>query len=305
MIKYKVIVPIYLEFVSEYDFHDMEIKQEVELNTAFSLKSLTFNVTYSNGNGMVIISNIDAQSELGAFIIARGWMDSIVRLLSFYVQKQNENQNYGSMRFNWFNKEMEISPKDGIVSEDFQSLLTYNVSLENFSEGLKKINKSEGLKFISTAYYGALQSSDHKAKYYHAFTIMEYLEQRHSNDGWDKKFNKLDCDEVGQEIYKKFIEKGYQSDVANSAKGTVINILSKTTIKNRQEKLVSILNEFYDINKVEYLIDIDINVETIKKLIETRNKLFHGGDITNLKHNMDILILICEKVYWCYLNQEI
>lgn len=303
MSKYKVVVPIHLEFVSEYDFHDMEMNQEVVLNTSFTLKTLRFTVDYSNGTGKITIEDIDSHSELGAFIIAESWLDIIVKLISLYIQTENKNQQYGHMRFTWYKKEMIISPRDGLISDDFSDLLTYNISLDNFSAKLEKLYKSDDLKFISNAYYGALQSSDHKAKYYHAFTIIEYLEQKHSDDGWEGKFDKSDCQETGQVVYNKFIEKNYTKEYAINAKETVINSLSRITVMNRREQLVDVLRNTYKIHKVEYLVDVNVDTDTIKKLIDTRNKLFHGGEITNLKHNMDILILICEKVYWYFLNR--
>ena len=62
----------------------------------------------------------------------------------------------------------------------------------------------------------------------------------------------------------------------------LIGDLKRSTCESRKDKLYSIITEVFGINEIKYGLDtVKINRALTDKLIDTRNKLFHGNDFGN------------------------
>lgn len=146
-----------------------------------------------------------------------------------------------------------------------------------------------------------MQSQDHRAKYYHAFTIIEYIENKYKDIG-SQKFIKTDCKNSAELVRGYFLEHNYSEEDAVLAKGEVIKSLARITLESRAEKLNFILNNYFDIHSVKYFEEVEINKEIAKNFIDIRNSLFHGGNQSDLKKNLDLLILVCQKIIWSLLG---
>lgn len=193
---------------------------------------------------------------------------SFVEKFSFLITHKmapNLNHHYGSpyIQIDWANYYM--SSKRGI--SDYVCLNSKDsINLDNF------ICYKKPLPEISRFYYYGMKSNNLKSKYFNLFLILEFLEY---SDRYKQLFSGKAMFSAQEQ--EKIIE------LANSMKDSVKNdtlkgILSRTQ-KPRAQKLLEIL---YDIGipTVDFFEETStpLTIEIVRKLIKTRNILFHQGE---------------------------
>lgn len=305
MTKYEIKVPIIQEFVGEYDFHDTSTSVSYMFDYHCTYNGVLCEMQYNETVKEIVLKNIDASDEINAFIIGNKLLSQLAKILSLFLQKkhsEDDNTLHGHVRIKWFRKDMEISPR-GLIQSDVKADYSGDIELKDLELNLDKLVSSSDADFLLSALYGSLQTSDHKAKYYHAFTIIEFIESQFRGIVGTPIYKKDDTKEMAKLVADYLINNEYPNELATKAKGILSNTFASATQENRASKLVTILKEKYNINAIKYAGRVHpIDEDLAQDLINKRNKLFHAGGTDNIKHQMDQLILICEKVVWHYLN---
>lgn len=298
MKNYNASIPIHLEYVSEFDSYDDSTFAECEFSANITIKTMQCSIAFDEKKDKYIsIQDIEANDEIEAFTIVNKLLLIIANCISVFIQRKNVNQHYGHIRVRWFLRDLNITPRDQWPSASLSTKMITTINLDGLEEAVLRVWDSPDLQFITQAYYGALQSLDHRAKYYHAFTIMEHLENKYKDDVGNKKYSDADCKKAANLVFDYFTEQCYSLADANHAKGCVTDSLKKVTNETRAEKLQTILEKYFDITQVNYLGEVTIDKKITKDFIDTRNGLFHGSvSPGNLKRNCDLLILVCEKI---------
>jgi hypothetical protein len=306
MRQYKATIPMHLEFVSEYDQHDSSTSMEFHFETSVHIDSMNIIMMFpESGEPQIIIENVSAETEAEAFMVVVNVLPILVSIISLQFQRHHANQHYGHVRVKWYKGQINIIPRDQWVSDSAAMKLMCKLDTTGFQEVVCNAWSSEEIKFLLQAYYGSLQSQDYRAKYYHAFTIIEFIENKYRDEVGTKRFKEEDCTRLGNEAYKLLEELEYSKDDCNNGRDSIINLLKKITKESRANKLLQMITERLDIKSVKYLEDVPVDRTLVGKFIETRNKLFHAGnEITELKRNTDLLILVSEKIVWKF-SQEV
>jgi len=202
-------------------------------------------------------------------------LSDIAELISFYMNVNNTNPHHGTyyIEMDFFDLKAEgLEPpvKMGMTTED-----RLNVSSVNFND----INHEEILEH----FYEGARTELPKSKYFHWFTILEYLENCEKYTQLfvkDRLFDDEDVNKVRQ--LAKTMGDQRKKDI-------VLGILKpKYTIKNRAQKLAEFLNDFFGIAEINVLHEyfFSVNVELIEEIIKTRHKLYHKG------------VQLDEKILW-------
>lgn len=306
MFNYSFEIPIAIEYISPFYLYRNSMEEEVIIDKKIETQEISIHIIFTLNKGFVYINNIESKSEDEALSKVTNLMNKIVNLLSLNFQKYNCNQYNGHLRFVWIKSNVKILSNEefprGAVGMTTRTIL----KLDNFEELIVKLDGTTEIEFISNAYYGSLLSLDYRAKFYHAFTIIEYLENQYKKEIGTKKYQGNHCLLIGEQIEENLVEFGYSKEDATHAKSLVLGYLKNITVENRVQKLLFILSEKFQIKSIKYKIPVELIIDEniVKELINTRNKLFHGKDPENLKTNTDILILICEKIYWYILEYK-
>ncbi|WP_322922980.1 hypothetical protein [Paenibacillus campi] len=295
---YRAQVPLHIEYVSDFDKHDFSTSRFFEVNTLLEIKGVHCNICSSNEKNIVAISGLIAENENEAFEKASKLFNMIAVCLSLHINKADPNCHYGQARFAWLKKEVIIKPRDQRISDSIAIQSSTKLNTQDSQVIITNMSDSVELSFLMQAFYGALQPVDLRAKYYHAFTIIEYLENIYKDKVGTKRFTTDSVEHCAQSLINPLRERGCSDEDIKKALEIINGGLKRATIESRQEKLLLILNNIFDIKSVLYINEnVNINAIKVREFIETRNKLFHGGsNIATLKNTLNVLILVCENI---------
>lgn len=307
MNQYKATTRLFVEYESPYDTHGASSSQGIRLKDEVPFGSIKCVVSLEDREGTAEFSSIKADSSQVAFEEACRVCHALASLLSLQIQVQNPNQHWGHPRVRWYKKDIQITPADNWPAENWHSHLVTTLHTEELRAGLEKWDTSPTLQFLASSYYAALSPSDLQAKFYSAFTIIEYLEKHYTED---IQTTPLVTDDFRKEllgaIEKLVAQMGLEKSL-DSIKNRVGNVFGKetNTAESRALKLSRILNNIFGISRIQYFNrDVAVDEDLANKLIKQRNSLFHGGGKTQgtasqrdlLKAKVDTLILLCQEI---------
>ena len=174
--------------------------------------------------------------------------------------------------------------KSLVKNIDIKELL----SLENFFEYFNSTNSD--LNYMLDELYLALGKENVQSKFFHLFSIMEFIEKRFIK--FSGASNLLTEDEVDKIVkYLSNIDMDFGKDKIEKITNTFRSNMLKMTDYGRATKLANILN-YMGIKKIKYLNEtIGVNGKEVAQIIKIRNCLFHG-DVNGLKEDIDKKIQI-------------
>lgn len=202
-----------------------------------------------------------------------GYLEKAAEFISFLINRNEHNPSYGTtfVQVEWFELKAAQVDESGQpfcsdinISDSTAISLTRTVTFE--CEPVLLGNYHDLLRF----YFDGLKAEHRKSKYFHWFLVLEFLE---NTEKYKIMFssNKLFDENEAQKL----------RDVANNMndqikKSAVLNILSRTK-ESRNHKLLKLINalgifKISGFEKVE-----DISLDTIKRITDGRNALFHSG----------------------------
>lgn len=201
------------------------------------------------------------------------YLERVAECLSFLINRNELNPHYGTnfVQVEWFEfKAIPVQENDEPfhdvvhLSEALDISSTRTVTLEEEKVSLGSYH--DILRF----YFDGLRAEHDKSKYFHWFLILEYLE---NSEKYKALFNSNKLfDENESEQIRDVATK--MSDGVK--KGAVLNLLSRTK-EFRNYKLHKMISAF-GITSISALGETaDISEETIKRITEGRNALFHNG----------------------------
>ncbi|EMB35294.1 hypothetical protein KP612_06855 [Treponema denticola] len=289
MKQYKIRVPLYLEQKSNFNKHDFSSSEDVE----FDYINKEFSIIGDKGTYNIEINEIFANNRDECSKIAEELLVKIIKLSSLIIQSQFPNQHYTHLKLNYnitqisFLEENEretciltnndaIHIKDKIEIHDTLTMhATYKIDFTLY-DTLEKYFADKEFKFVLDAYYRSLSATDGVTKYFNAFSAIEFIEV-----SFFKKIsiNKLIPENIINKMIKS-IENEIETDVFNRIKERIKNCLLNSTKETRAEKLCAILNEVFEIYEIKSgVVNNNIDISFIKKIIDLRNSLFHGKKI--------------------------
>ena len=136
-----------------------------------------------------------------------------------------------------------------------------------FQENQWNINSDVYDSIILDIYYEGLKANTVKSKFFHWFLILEFIEHSkiYKDNFSDLLFDKKELEGLAQNFEK-------ESDKYNA----IMNLKGRSK-ESRPSKLYKILQKIgtdkYQFREEEY----NLEMSTIKKILECRNKLFHQG----------------------------
>lgn len=207
-------------------------------------------------------------------------LEKICNSLSYVALLQDCNYTHHLMYF--------YAPKIKVHS-DIEISKTFNITGDMFKKIYSKMDLDENeILFFFDVISRSLRCMDLKARYFTLFTMIEFIEEKHQKDH-KKIFNQKSELNIVKKDLKLFLSAAIDENKCNMIYQGFCNLLSKMTEKNRVEKLIVTLSEYYDF-KESYFENIDI-----KSLIETRNSLFHGRENNDgdLNHFTAQLLELC------------
>ena len=163
------------------------------------------------------------------------------------------------------------------------------------------LEKSPALSFVVDEYYTALGRESVSSKFFHLFTIIEFIEREYADlADTEKVFDETDMQTVLKCIEQIDMPKGKKDRLKDSFN----RIMDKITVLGRNAKLVNILHkmgikEFNDCG-THFVVD----KTCIEELTDLRNIYFHGegrkaeNSVSHISVDLAVtkLMYICEKV---------
>lgn len=159
---------------------------------------------------------------------------------------------------------VKVLTKEIITAEDF---LTYN-------EIVNEKGANPYLNFVLEEYYSALGTEIMESKFFHLFTIIELVEKKYEDLAQAHKvLQENEINEIIAVVKSKLCENEKKEAIVSSIKERI----GRITDIGRAQKLANILTHM-NLNQIKFdgnLINIDKKI--MQRLIDLRNKKFHGG----------------------------
>ncbi len=267
------------------------------------------------------INNIVADGERKAYKFVHFRLYKICRTLSIIMNMYNQHKNYFQPRVEidfdsllWErqvygeNNTLKLPNGDvvcmsnailGMVTRVYTKGIS-DISLDKFSMYFNSTDLE--LNYMLDEFYLALGKEDVRSKFFHLFSIIEFIEKRYIELSGAKPL--LTEEEVKDLVeYTSEIKMDIDSDKKKRIVGTIKGVLSKMTDQGRDTKLVNILNSM-GIKKVLYSDkQILINKNMISQMTDLRNCLFHGdvgesreGKDKEIQIEVEKLLVICGMI---------
>lgn len=250
------------------------------------------------------ISNIIAKSDEQAFKIACEIADKMCRGLVLKIQSENyenlENHpcliciphNMKMVNKGEYNSSTVVKKSNGnihvhdglILREKLSISSSIGLDLKDLEEYYNNIDRGKILK-VGDSIYRAVLSRNIRGRFFQLFTIIEAIEAKYGKDKDiahpiipDKEV-KYKFNEILTNHLDEFLLDKVPSDSKKSLLNRITNLVTNATIEPRKTKLMRILIDKLNISKVKKgLMNYEITEEKMKKFIDTRNSLFHGGE---------------------------
>lgn len=160
------------------------------------------------------------------------------------------------------------------------------------------ISLAKKIVFMLDEFYLALGQENRYSKFFHLFSIIEFIEKRYEdNNGASKLF---DSEEI-EVIVKAALDSPVLVDKEkrDRVRGALKQILGNLTDIGRKEKLVHILHEM-GIYKIENCgTEFEIDSKTIGQIINLRNKCYHADRKNKEETKIDIDLAVTQLMYIC------
>lgn len=207
------------------------------------------------------------------------YLNRLSNYFSFLASRDDCNAHYGTFYIKLNYKSFKSTPCD---VEDYNfvdntifidSVLRLDDHLSISMTRYVKLNKDKvkAIKYDSLLefYYNGLKAESEKSKFFNWFLIMESLEGC-------EKYNRLFP--TGTMFLENEIKqiRTFANNFSDDKKSALLNVLSRTS-EYRANKLLALLQSI-ELNEITYFEkNQSIDIEMIKKIIASRNKLFHRG----------------------------
>ena len=167
--------------------------------------------------------------------------------------------------------------------------------------------KSPDLCFIIDEYYAALGREALTSKFFHLFSIIEYVEKNY--------IHLADTTNVFDEADKQLVMKSLENLEMPKAKrvrlcSSVMSAMGRATEIGREAKLVNVLHNMGIKEFKKCGTQFTIDKSTIKELTELRNAYYHGDGKKESNQHISVelavarLMYICEKVIEYVLKEQ-
>lgn len=185
-----------------------------------------------------------------------------------------------------------------VVSENFYMKIYGNIPTDDFRLYIKC--EDPDINFMLDEFYLALGKENVHSKFFHLFSIVEFVEKRYeAQSGAEKLFQKDEIDSILESIAGCSVLEDKDKRIRVS--GLLRQMLTKMTDYGRTAKLVNILHNM-NIFEIENCgTGFEINSKVIGDIIELRNRFYHG-DRSGSSSNEDVelavtrLMCICERI---------
>lgn len=281
----------------------------------------------------VEITNIVVHDQDEAYAFVKPYLYRICRTLSFFLSKHNCNKHSYQPRVEtdveharWENS--VYKPFEDVLHKEEDSVETtwvngkkYQVitiesapiviSTSVYTKIYGRMPTDDFLLYVDCAdtdlnymldeFYLALGQENRYSKFFHLFSIIEFVEKRYEYiNGANKLLASEEIDAITNAVLDSPILENKEK--RDRVRGALKQVLGNLTDIGRKEKLVHILHEM-GIDKIENCgTEFDIDDKTIGQLIGLRNKCYHGDRKISDQPYLDIdlavtqLMYICEKV---------
>lgn len=228
------------------------------------------------------IKNIVAESKVEAYKFIHGRLYKICRTLSIIMNMYNQHKR-------------DFQPR---VEVDFDSLLwvrheyyvnepyvTCYIETNVFTKGICNINLDKfndyfnstdpELNYMLDEFYLALGKEDAHSKFFHLFSIIEFIEKEYVElSGSKALLTKAEVKEIVVHVSDLKIKS--DSKIMKRIIDSLRNSLTKMTDYGRDDKLVNILNNM-GINEIVCLNKkVAVDKTVVAQITKLRNSLFHG-----------------------------
>ncbi|RRS29874.1 MAG: hypothetical protein P794_09505 [Epsilonproteobacteria bacterium (ex Lamellibrachia satsuma)] len=292
MYKFKVKVPLELEYRSNFDEHNFSHKNELEFEFSSSYSEFNYSLHGKAGEYTLLIDNIIAENENACIEKVKSFSNSLLPLASLIIQSRNSNQHYTHLKLDYLISNVNIEQQVRIdvqeqsqqqngqvinlsdqmmIKEDIQITTSTQIDFSNLNIFFSHYN-DKVFQYVLEGYYRSLSATDPATKFYNAFTIIEFMETYFRND--IETSHLLEKDEMEKVVtcLKENISINAER-IVNRVKSTLLN----ATLESRHEKLIMILNNIFMIENIKCgIVNRPIDTDFVKQIIKIRNSLFHG-----------------------------
>ena len=175
----------------------------------------------------------------------------------------NPQNGFNYAEVDWLNFYTTSSLNDKVIRTAL--LIKGTVELELNIDQWKVANEYGNVIFSN--YYNGIKANDVVSKYFHWFLIIEVIEKssRYEREFTELLFEPNELDAVAKQF-------------KSQAKSNAIKSLKGRTKKSRKEKLYEILQAIGVKEYSAYDEKYCLSLETVNKIIDYRNSLFHRGE---------------------------
>ena len=221
------------------------------------------------------LHGLEASSENAAFDSAKCLLNKLCMAATVASELPNLNPHYGLLRLRWDKKDLKITPRDHPSSYFTES--THDVSVEFLTATIEAISRVSDISLIFDAYYRAMGPQDPRNSYAAGFFVIELIESRFKSKITTHPLLPDNLVRSISDHAKTLLESHCLQGSINGVKSRIGN-LHGATIEARNEKLTTILHDVFQITEVNTGVRRhQVEPELVQRLINARNKLFHGG----------------------------
>lgn len=170
---------------------------------------------------------------------------------------------------------------------------------------LFNVNMDEKMDFILEEYFIALGVEKMTSKFFHLFSIIEFVEKEYVSLA---EADRLISDEDIEQVIE-IVEGALTPDKRERILGTLKGQMMKMTNIGRTDKLVNILHAMNIMKIDNCAIPFDVNKKVIRELIDMRNRCFHGngasggaGKHISVELAVTQLLEICQRIIQYRMN---
>jgi hypothetical protein len=137
--KYSTKLPLELEHLGQFDKYDFSSEARLNFDSEITYDNINCSIDCNENIFIVEIDNIIAKNESEAFIKICTFLDYLTKILSYLVQRENNNSHYGHMRINYKKKNIKISPRDQVINDELSMKTTLYPDIGGLQKHLKKV----------------------------------------------------------------------------------------------------------------------------------------------------------------------
>ena len=274
---YDIEAPVIIEFVSPLDRYDFSSDRTPNLCASLTLDDVECHMELGEQRNLFTLRGLEASSENDAFDSAKSLLNKLCLAATVASELPNLNPHYGLLRLRWDARCVRITPRDHAISDSFNTETIYNVSVEFLTATIEAISRVSDISLIFDAYYRAMGPQDPRNSYAVGFFVIELIESRFKSKITTHLLLPDDLVCSISDHAKTLLESHCLQESINGVKSRIGN-LKGATIENRVEKLTAILRDVFQITEVNTGVKkLQVESKLVKRLIDARNKLFHGS----------------------------